>query len=114
MSRPGPGDVVDNALRKCDKEEGKRDLILYSKSYSVILAKITIEKKCQACVTLTYSPCVFLFCSLRVVSSRALQSVHEGVASVSWSASPVAMCPAVPQALQLGAPPPQTHPAAQL
>ena len=43
MSRPGPGDVVDNALRKCDKEEGKRDFIFYSKSYSVILAKKTIE-----------------------------------------------------------------------
>lgn len=82
--------MIDEALRRCDIEEGKGISFVQPDDLKKLL--------CQTSV---------LFC-------RSLQSLPQRTASFQGAAPPLAMCPAVSQTLFLGAPSSQVHQAAPL
>ena len=98
VARPDPGDIIDEALKKCDVQESKciSFFILYFRDHRLCNRQfISIKSLSLYYLCVSFS----IFQPLLAVSSRPLQPVHEGAASVSGSAPPVAMCPAVSQAL---------------
>jgi len=116
VSSPGPGDVVDDALKKCDAQEGK---YMQEHFYTCFVDDGSCDqvfRLFQNCVTLLQSMKYLiwlsglLFCSLiLVLLSRALPPIHQGATSLHGPAPLVAMHPAVSKALPLGTSSPQTH-----
>lgn len=99
----GPGDFVDNALKKCQIHE--------SKCIIVFFIQLTQNKYDQRGYLFSSGQVTGLVLALTV---RSLPPSYTGAESFHGTAHPAAMCPAVPPALQLGPPSPQTHQAAQL